>query len=179
MDYHKPSNYVRSCLLFGCLFSFNALLDLSSTDLVHAEDAVYLYQVAVNDGGQGTAPVDPLNPDATVIPVPPSYDSSEEGQEIEKKEPEKFSVLPPDGKKPLRLPSEPKKYKPVYKKKPKEAPDLVVALNGEGQNQSLGGGQPPGEHSYLGEMFGVLSGKMLYGSDGNIEDNNGMKFEID
>lgn len=85
MEYPKQNNYLRSCLLFGSLFSFNVFLDLNVRTEVFAETGVYLYQVdGINQTVNQTLPVDPMNPNKTVEPLPPEYSPRVDQQKTRK-----------------------------------------------------------------------------------------------
>lgn len=160
MEYPKQNNYLRSCLLFGSLFSFNVFLDLNVNPEVHAESGVYLYQVdGMDQTVNQTLPVDPMNPNKTVEPLPPEY--SPRTNREEEKETEYFSVSPPDGKKAVLIDS--LKVENVKQKIPlTELNPLILSVSNE-VNNGGGFGADDSKRSYLSEMYLSLTGSLLYG----------------
>ncbi|ANZ99072.1 hypothetical protein CKN82_02755 [Carnobacterium divergens] len=160
MEYPKQNNYLRSCLLFGSLFSFNVFLDLNVRTEVFAETGVYLYQVdGINQTVNQTLPVDPMNPNKTVEPLPPEYSPRVDQQKD--KETEYFSVSPPNGKKAVLIDS--LKVQNVKQKTPlTELNPLILNVSSE-VNNGGGFGADNSKRSYLSEMYLSLTGSLLYG----------------
>lgn len=158
MKYPKQNNYLRSCLLFGSLFSFNIFLDLNVDPKVHAETGVYLYQVdGISQTVEQTLPVDPMNPNNTVEPLPPEYSPRTD----QKEEIEYFSVSPPNGKKAILIDS--LKVQKVKQKTPlTELNPLILNVVSE-VNNGGGFGADDSKRSYLSEMYLSLTGSLLYG----------------
>lgn len=157
MNYFKPTPYTKTCLLFGCLFSFKVLA-LDTPAVAHAEESGYLYEV--DNSALETKPVDPFNPTVTVEPIPPDYTP-----DLKIEEPSKrfYSTSPPNGKVPILLSKGKKQFKNVTNKLDPllNKNTIVLTLNSRGNN--FGGDDP--NMLYLEELYTVLAGNLLYGEE--------------
>lgn len=105
MKYLKPMNYVRSCLLFGCLFSFKVL---ASPQVSVEEESIYIYELDIENINFGeTVVVDPLNPTVEVEPLPPTYTPRNNTAERIKNN---YSTSPPNGEIPILIQKNSKKF---------------------------------------------------------------------
>lgn len=156
MNYFKPTPYTKTCLLFGCIFSFKVLV-LDTPTVAHAEESGYLYEI---NGAtfQETKPVDPFNPTVTVEPVPPVYTPNPKIEESSKRS---YSTSPPNGKVPILLNNNKKQFNNVTNKLDPllNQNTLILTLNSGGNN--FGGDDP--NMLYLEELYTVLAGNLLYG----------------
>ncbi|MDO0874630.1 hypothetical protein [Carnobacterium divergens] len=157
MNYFKPTPYTKTCLLFGCLFSFKVLV-LDTPTVAHAEESGYLYEV--DNSAFETKPVDPFNPTVNVEPVPPVYTPDQKVEESTKRS---YSTSPPNGKVPILLNKNKKQFKNVTNKVDPllNQNTLVLTLNSGGND--FGGDDP--NMLYLEELYTVLAGNLLYGEE--------------
>ncbi|MDZ5759686.1 hypothetical protein RAK27_13570 [Carnobacterium maltaromaticum] len=154
MKYLKPMNYVRSCLLFGCLFSFKVL---ASPQVSVEEENIYIYELDIEYINFGeTVVVDPLNPTVEVEPLPPTYTPR---NNIVERIKNNYSISPPNGEIPILIQKNSKKFKKVSQCENHgvKKNELILSVSGGGSSSD----NP--EMLYMEELYIALSGNLLYG----------------